>query len=682
MFVQLRKEIARMLILVILILSLVPIASAEVLSQDTATGPLVDSAIQTVAEANGLAKETLEVVYSAPVDYPLQGVTVTAFKVADRQSEAVYGVSLDASGKVVDEATLDKQEAEAYQAKYGRLHPELVAQAASSDQAKPIEVIIWLKEPVYTGPERPEAVANPLVISDKDAAMDVRESDQEEAMPEQEAMPEGEGQAVDMAAQDAFLAQVDALRSEAVSAVVAPVVTRMTDLGFQVTSDQYAPVVYASLTPAQIQEVAAWPEVDMVYANQQNEPTLDIARRTIGADIVNSRGFTGAGVRSAVIEVGGRIATANPYLAGTIQDNTYSCLSWHTTHVAGIVRSTHPTVRGVAPGTTLRVGGSCGGWSSELQNRSTAAVNWGARVFNLSWGADTNRVPGANDRYYDSMVINNFRSVMVAAGNRGAAGCNQGTDGDVISPALAYNVVTVGNFDDRGSVSWAGDTMASCSSWRDPISNSGDREKPEIAAPGTNINSTSNASPWVGQNASGTSMASPMAAGTAALLIQRSPSLASWPEGVKAILMASAAHNIEGASRLSEFDGAGGLVSDWADNIARGVNGTWGARSYTCSTTTPLDVATMSLTAGVRTRVAIAWDTDPAYASYTTKPGADLDLRILNSGGATVASSLSFDNTYEIVDFTPSASGSYRIRVNRHRCDYNPRYLGWAWRRG
>ena len=128
---------------------------------------------------------------------------------------------------------LDKQEAEAYQARYGRLHPDLAAQVATGDQAKAIDVIIWLKEPVYTGPARPEPVTNPLVISEKGATMDARASDQQEAMPEKEAMLESVGQAVDTAAQDAFLAQVDAQRAEAVAPVVAPVVTRLTDLGFQ-----------------------------------------------------------------------------------------------------------------------------------------------------------------------------------------------------------------------------------------------------------------------------------------------------------------------------------------------------------------------------------------------------------------------------------------------------------------
>lgn len=678
MFVQLRKKSVRMLILAILSLSMVPSASAEVLNQDSAPGSLTESAVQVVAEANGLAREDLEVVYNSTVNYGLQGITANALKVLDHKSDEIYSVLLDANGNVLDQAALEKQQAEAYQSLYGRLHPDLAAQIASDKEAKPIDVIIWLKEAGYTAPERPEPVVYPLVLSGQDSAKEAaaREGDAQQALPESAEQPAGPS------FQEAYLTQVDAQRAEAVASVVAPVMSRLTDMGLQVTGDQYAPIVYASLSPAQIREVAAWSEVDMVYPNQQNADALDIARRTIYADVVNGRGYTGAGVRSAVIEVGGRIATANPYLAGTTQDTTYSCLNWHTTHVAGIVRSTHATVRGVAPGTTLWVGGSCGGWDNELQNRSTAAVNWGARVFNLSWGRDVDRVPGANDRYYDNMVINNYRSVMVAAGNRGTTGCTQGTDGDVISPALAYNVVTVGNFDDKGSIAWAGDTMASCSSWRDPISTAGDREKPEIAAPGTNINSTSNASPWVGTIASGTSMASPMVAGTAALLMQRNSSLTAWPEGVKAILMASAAHNVEGASRLSEYDGAGGLVSDWADDIARGYNGNWGARSYTCSTTTPLDVATISLTAGVRTRVAIAWDTDPAYASYASRPGADLDLRVLNSAGTTMASSLSYDNTYEIVEFTPSSSGAYRIRVNRVRCDYNPRYLGWAWRIG
>ena len=90
----------------------------------------------------------------------------------------------------------------------------------------------------------------------------------------------------------------------------------------------------------------------------------------------------------------------------------------------------------------------------------------------------------------------------------------------------------------------------------------------------------------------------------------------------------------------------------------------------------------MYLYAGTRTRVAITWDTPTSYSQYASRPSADLDLRVVNASGSTVASSSSFDNTYEIVDFTPSATGTYTLRVIRYRCDASPAYLGWAWKRG
>jgi hypothetical protein len=369
-----------------------------------------------------------------------------------------------------------------------------------------------------------------------------------------------------------------------------------------------------------------------------------------------------------------------------VQDPISACAtaSGHSTGVAGIVRSTSVSRRGVAPGANVRAAGSCGGVTSELQARSTAAVDWGARVLNLSWGSNTALVPGASDRFYDELVINRYVTVVKSAGNE-AGPCRSGT-GNVTSPGLAYNVLTVGNFDDLNTVSWTGDVMNSCSSWRDPISTRGDREKPEVSAPGTNINSTTTAFPWTGAIGSGTSYAAPMYTGLAALMMQRNSALRVWPEGVRTIAMVSSIHNIEGATRLSEFDGAGAMVANRADDIAalRTTSGSrgWNAQSYSCSAATNLDVATMSLTAGVRTRVAIAWNQNPTYASYASQPSADLDLHVINPSGSLVASSSSFDNTYEIVDFTPSVSGAYKLRVRKWRCDLTPRWLGYAWRAG
>jgi hypothetical protein len=228
---------------------------------------------------------------------------------------------------------------------------------------------------------------------------------------------------------------------------------------------------------------------------------------------------------------------------------------------------------------------------------------------------------------------------------------------------------------------WADDTMASYSSWRDPSSVHNDREKPEVAAPGSEIQSTTNSSPWIGSVGSGTSYAAPVVTGISALLMERAPALAVWPEGVKAILMATAVHNIEGVSALSEWDGAGGVAADLADNVARRVpgllGGDWGGQSYSCSAATTTNLVTMALTAGAQTRATVTWDTDPNYSAYHLQPGADLDIQIQGPNGY-VTGSYSWDNGYETVEFVPAVAGNYTLQVNKFRCSYNPQWLGWA----
>ena len=52
----------------------------------------------------------------------------------------------------------------------------------------------------------------------------------------------------------------------------------------------------------------------------------------------------------------------------------------------------------------------------------------------------------------------------------------------------------------------------------------------------------------------------------------------------------------------------------------------------------------------------ITWDQDPMYCDYANRPGADLDLYIYDSSifAIPITYSRSYDNTYEIVEFTPS----------------------------
>lgn len=608
-------------------------------------------ALRQASARQGVAIGDLTIVNSAEVEYASAGVKVFKAKVRTPSGDVV-GVNVDQSGAEVSDKQLAQYEETAAAGK--RIHPELARRMSSARPQEKLRVILWLKEPDQAAGGRPDANEEASMHADSRA--------------------------------ESVFSRADTQRAAMVGRLTGPLLRNLRQFDPDAKGDRYSPAVYATLPAATITRVAGWTEVAAVYEDAVNKPELDVARQAILADVVNNAGITGSGVPVAQIEVGGRVATANPYLSGVVQDGTSVCASAssHSTGVAGIIRSTHPTVRGISPNVTLRAGGSCGGVSSELQSQSTAAVDWGARVLNLSWGSNTDLVPGANDRFYDDLVINRFRTVVKSAGNE-AGPCGSGT-GNVTSPGLAYNVITVGNFDDRNTVGWPDDIMESCSSWKDPTSTHGDREKPEVSAPGANITSTTVASPWTGGIGSGTSYAAPMVTGVAALMMQRNTSLQVWPEAVKAILMVSAVHNIEGNAGLSEFDGAGGTVANRADAVAaaRSTTGNlgWDAGAYDCSAPADKDVAVMSLTAGVPTRVAIAWDQNPSYANYASQPSADLDLQIVNASNVVVSSSSSWDNTYEIVNFTPTVSGNYTLRVKKYRCDLTPQWLGFAWRAG
>jgi len=605
-------------------------------------GDLDALALQQAAEMSGVAVADLSIAYSTTAETVVG--TLVAYKVMGNLTGDIYSVTLNQTGERIDIEQLVVETQSTYRDKYGQLDATLVEQLAATPEDALVDVIIWLHEPT----------SEPMAAPDAEAF---------------EGLSEGEAQA----RVETFVQQIEASRAAVVETVTGPVMARLEAQGIKVTADQFAPAVYASLSPTMIKALSQWAEVDRIYASPAYEPTLDVARVTTGADEVWRRHIAGFGVKVGVLEVGGRINTANPYLAGVTQDTTFSCFSSHADAVIGILRSWHPLHFGIASGATTWVGGSCSGNVAEVQNRATAAANWGARALNLSLGCpDCGRTPTALDRFLDNLVRNLRRTVVVAAGN---------TRLDVTSPGLAYNVITVGAFNDLNTTSWSSDTMAAFSGWQDPLSTSGDREKPEVVAPGVNFNSSITVSPWVGEVGSGTSYAAPVVTGGAALLMQRDPAMQLWPEAVKAILMVTADHNLEGAARLSERDGAGGISLARADEVVRGVNGNRGFGNYTCATAPTLNVTTMSLTAGVRTRVALVWDTNPNYASYASRPGADLDLQVIRPGGAVVASSVSFDNTYEIVDFTSPVSGSYTLRVIKFRCNASPNWFAWAWHR-
>lgn len=444
------------------------------------------------------------------------------------------------------------------------------------------------------------------------------------------------------------------------------------------------PAIAATLDAKQIGELAGDERIDMMYDAPVAIADLGIAKQTTGVTKVHGTGLDGTGVRVGIVEVGGRTESAS-WLMRPVQQNTANVCAAptnHTTNVTSVIAGQRVNVfgqivgeDGVSKRAEVLVGGSCTGVGAQLQAAATRAADWGARTINLSWGSDTNLATGGDDRFFDEMVHNRWRTVVKSAGNRNCAATGT-PDADVTSPGLAYNVITVGGLDDANTAQWSDDTMYACSSFGDPMSLHGDREKPELVAPAANIEMV-NPGPANLAVDSGTSFAAPHVTGVTALLMQQNSRLTIWPEITRAILMASATHNIEGATRQSDQDGAGGMAADRASGIV-GNTAAWNGVAFNCSTPHTLDLTTRAMGRRTHHRIAISWTTDPAFADYNQRPSADIDLQVVDSLGRVVASSSSFDNTTEIVEFDSWTAGTYTVRAINFRCDRST-FLGWAW---
>lgn len=194
----------------------------------------------------------------------------------------------------------------------------------------------------------------------------------------------------------------------------------------------------------------------------------------------------------------------------------------------------------------------------------------------------------------------------------------------------------------------------------------------------------------------GTSYAAPQVSGLAALLMQRNGQVYNYPLAVKSIIMATAVHNIEGARRLSDEDGAGGIDAALADAVVQtqandGVqcaSPCWWAFNTTSGNPGVGDDKVQTFTAirGERIRVAISWWSAagaplPYPGIGIDKLATNFDLRVYkpSDNNTPVATSTSVDNNFEIVEFTAPETGAYAIRVRKQSASENNNALGIAW---
>lgn len=449
-------------------------------------------------------------------------------------------------------------------------------------------------------------------------------------------------------------------------------------------ADPAAPVIFGTISAARVAELAKAKDVAAIFLYRRDGiDDLGNSIAIANSDDAHAAGFTGSGVDVAVYERGPDVTT-NLDIEDRF-DNTPDT-SDHSRHTHGIIKNIERNrPHGHAPDCNLYSANSY-----DLDALRWAVEDIGCTVISQSFHRSAEQTDSGlsfDDVYKDHLALRwPYPTICEAAGN--------GVDTEYVNHK-GFNRLTVGNHNDSATA------MASDSVLRNPASTHGDRELPEIAANGVSVTT-------VGLTKGGTSMAAPAVAGGVACIQQASPTLRSWPEGCRAVMMAAAWRNPAGSTWRADLvagvdgaDGAGALDTKAAVDIARarmGRNNAGAARGFDVGTIVSADVGGDGFMTYVyriavprrllspRVKVALAWDskitmfnllglTLPIASTLTV----DLDLHVRNMAtGATVAVSASWDNSYEIAEFDAAAGATYEIRIRRFSGDDSVWY-GIAW---
>ena len=254
------------------------------------------------------------------------------------------------------------------------------------------------------------------------------------------------------------------------------------------------------------------------------------------------------------------------------------------------------------------------------------------------------------DELYDNFVYDHSVLVVQAAGNMYPFENPHG----VANPGCGLNVLTVGNYDDANNT-------IHFSSWGGNPPNT-KNEKPEISAPGTNINAG-------GFTKTGNSFSAPHGAGLLADWQQAYTWLQLRPALLRATAIASARDPIAGNK---DWVGEGGF--DYMFGYYYGHHYWWtGSNSsftaWAANSPGPSNAVDVlfGFGKGQAVRNVLAWVTRGTYTYEHRNDahpiGVDLDLTVLDPNGNYVASSASWYDSYEIVNFTAPVSGNYTVRI-------------------
>lgn len=301
--------------------------------------------------------------------------------------------------------------------------------------------------------------------------------------------------------------------------------------------------IACNLDTETIYRLANDPDIEYISFDVKVYALLDISVPTMEAHFPHEQGYKGEGITVAVIDTGvaphydltrpvNRIIGFKDFInnkTSPYDDNG------HGTHVAGIIAgngySSRGKYAGIAPEANIlgikalnnRGSGNMSDIIAAIEYAVKTKDEYNTKILNLSFGSP------ANNSYQKDPLCKAVKEaknagliVVAAAGNSGPE------PRTIVSPGISPDVITVGAIDDKRTIVPSDDEIARFSS-RGPT-NEG-LTKPDLVAPGVNINSLSHIEEDGYISMSGTSMATPLISGTVALLLNKYGDLS--PDQVK-----------------------------------------------------------------------------------------------------------------------------------------------------
>lgn len=432
-------------------------------------------------------------------------------------------------------------------------------------------------------------------------------------------------------------------------------------------TSRYSPAIIVKKTVSEINEIIYNNKIESVSLCEEitmQDCTPDSVKETIGLNrVYQNTGLTGKNVKVGMFEQAVPQSSSEYNLSDITIVGKSPSPGGHAVNTAAILMGSKS---GMAPEITLFAASGLPYNDSFSYGNLEALIDQGIKVINMSsWFAGTgNKYYNNEDRWIDHISNQHNILMICSAGNY--------ADQKILSPAMAYNTLAIGGYNDKGTASKEDDALYAYS-----YDNGDGCLKPDVVAPANILGG-------------GTSSSAPVVTGVAALLLQLKPSLEYQPQVLKAILLASCQRKVISTPLESMGQGltnkqGAGAVDAWnaISIISRrqyGYGEISGAEEKRNFVQPYYGASYMN--------VSIAWSIDNTVSTTNHAGGSasvgtlhDLDLRVYRSGSV-VGSSTNSNSSTEMTYF-PMIQGQgmqYQIKVSKYdTTNTEPVRFGYAW---